>query len=422
MTQLRAIIIDDDRVRREAVRDILPDYISSVALGYGEGALDYLKPDAEGIVPDVVIMYGDDSKSLGLYTYDWMINKSGNSDIALIPVVIMTEDEFSDRAMEFLEIGDVVFYEGEVEESRMFSVITQAIEAAEFAPEPVTAVYEETKSIDRLAGHTVKKPEEDGKTRAVVLDMDTKLQNLEAALMRGKKRSDDIRNLLGAAQKVKEDRPERRERKPFVRPENLRRKEEPLKQEAVRQEPVKQEPIKHEPIKHEEPARKTGEDPVSRLRERAMNNPYGAFGAQGSIKLDEPARRKQNETYEKKTVVVVDSDVKTRKLCMLFLTHNYRVVVLDSGIRTVDYFVKNRADLLIINPLLPGMNGTSTVHSVHMQPGCANVPVMYIVGDDFTASRSSLLGPGVVGILNKPIKRETIAQAVEGLFGSEPDV
>ena len=407
MTQLRAIIIDDDRVRREAVRDILPDYISSVALGYGEGALDYLKPDAEGSVPDVVIMYGDDSKSLGLYTYDWMINKSGNSDIALIPVVIMTEDEFSDRAMEFLEIGDVVFYEGEVEESRMFSVITQAIEAAEFAPEPVTAVYEETKSIDRLAGHTVKKPEEDGKPRAVVLDMDTKLQNLEAALMRGKKRSDDIRNLLGAAQKVKEDRPERRERKPFVRPENLRRKEEPLKQE---------------PAKQEEPALKTGEDPVSRLRERAMNNPYGAFGAQGSIKLDEPARRKQNETYEKKTVVVVDSHVKTRKLCMLFLTQNYRVVVLDSGIRTVDYFVRNRADLLIINPLLPGMNGTSTVHSVHMQPGCANVPVMYIVGDDFTASRSSLLGPGVVGILNKPIKRETIAQAVEGLFGSEPDV
>ena len=95
---------------------MLPDYISCVALGYGDGALDYLKPDAEGVVPDIVIMYGDDSKSQGLYTYDWMINKSDNIDVASIPVIILTEDEFSDRSIEFLEIGDVLFYEGEIDE------------------------------------------------------------------------------------------------------------------------------------------------------------------------------------------------------------------------------------------------------------------------------------------------------------------
>ena len=117
--------------------------------------------------------------------------------------------------------------------------------------------------------------------------------------------------------------------------------------------------------------------------------------------------------------MIVDPDVKTRKLCMLFLTQNYKVVVLDSGIKTVDYFVKNHADLLIINPVLSGMNGVSTVNSVHMQPGRASVPVMYLVGDDYMEPRSRLLGPGVVGILNKPVKRETIAQAVEGLFGND---
>ena len=93
MSELRAIIIDDDKKRREEIRSLLPDYISSIALGYGDGALEHIKPDAEGIVPDIVFMYGDDSKSLGLYTYDWMINKSGNIDIAMIPVVVLTEDE-----------------------------------------------------------------------------------------------------------------------------------------------------------------------------------------------------------------------------------------------------------------------------------------------------------------------------------------
>ena len=410
MGQLRAIIIDENKARREAIRDILPDYISCVTLGYGDGALDYLKPDGEGVVPDIVIMYGDDSKSQGLYIYDWMINKSDNIDIATIPVVVLTEDEFSDRSIEFLEIGDVVFYEGEIEESRLFSVITDAIEAAEFAPEPLITGYEETKSVDRLAGLSVKAPDEDGKQRVVVLDLDTRMKNLESALARGKKRASDIRNLLGAAQKIKED---RRETKTFSRKSSGDEYSEYSKNLSSRG--------KTEAPHKSSPNIIRAEDPVGQLKAKAMSNPYGAMGAQGTIKLDEPARKKQNAGYEKKTVVVVDGDVKTRKLCTLFLTQNYNVVALDSGIKTVDYFVKNHADLIIINPVLPGMNGTSTVNSVHMQPGCGNVPVMYLVGDDFTGARSHLVGPYVVGILNKPIKRETIAQAVEGLFGNNAD-
>ncbi len=418
MGQLRAIIIDEDRTRRESVKAILPDYIDSVALGYGDGALDYLKPDAEGAVPDLVIMYGDDKKSLGLYTYDWMINKSGSTDIASIPVVILTDDEFSDRAMEFLEIGDVVFYEGELDESEFFSVITEAIEEAEFAPEPLITGYEETKNIDRLMGLSVKAPG-DGMQRAVVLDKETQMANLMAALERGKQRAKDIQILLDAAAKVKDSKNsdsdidngyaeyKKRRAEAFERQRDRKAKREQELKEAEEFDRLEQEYLHN--------------DPVQKLKTKAMNNPMSAMGAQGTIMLDATARRKASDperTYEKKTVVIVDHDVKARKLCALFLTQNYNVVALDSGIKTVDYFVKNRADLLIINPALPGMNGMMTVNSVRMQPGGSNIPVMYLVGDDYKESRSHLLGPGVVGILNKPIKRELIARAVEGHFGN----
>ncbi len=413
MSQLRAIIIDDDRNRREGIVSLLPDYFASVAIGYGDGALDYLKPDAEGVVPDIVLLYGDDAKSLGLYVYDWMINKSGNPDIAMIPVVVMTEDEFSDRCMEFLEIGDVVFYEGEAEESRLFSVITEAIEKAEFMPEPVITGYEDVKNIERIAGTSVKAPDDDGSPRVVVLDMESRMENLEAALERGRKRASDIRTLIDAATKVKGAKNTDEDG------EFSRRRSRNGYSEYKKRISNKNAGSQAAPTSSASSASSAASDSVAKLKEKAMGNPYGAFNAQGSIKLEEPERQiRSTATYEKKTVVIVDDDVKTRKLCSLFLTQNHNVIAFESGMKTVDYFVRNRADLLIINPNLPGMSGISVVNSVHMQPGCANVPVMYLVGDDFTQSRTSLVTPGVVGILNKPIKREMISQAVEGLFGT----
>lgn len=428
MADLRVIIIDDDRQRREQIKQILPEYMESLAIGYGEGAIDYIKPDQEDNVPDLVILYGDDRKSFGLYILDWMLNKSPDPRIARIPVIVITEDEFSDRSMEFLELGDVTFYEGEIDESSLFSVITETIEEAEFAAEPIEPAYEETKSIDRLMGHSVKAPGEIGKQRALVLDMDTRLDNLEAALARGKKRVEDIRTLMDAAQKAKSGDDEfaaRRKRRDPKESEAYVKRMTSFLDKAREKAAVEEPKTVRTPAG---PAAGSVEDSINRLKQKAITNPYGAFNAQGTIRVEErpksptpavpqkPVQAAPNNS--KRTVVITDDDVKTRKLCALFLTQNYNVVALDSGMKTIDLFIKGRADLLIINPMMKGMNGLMTVSSIRMQKGCTNVPVMYIVGDDFTGDRTTLIGNGVVGILNKPIKREVLSQAVDGFFRS----
>ena len=413
MNQLRVVIIDDDRNRREMIRSFLPDYISGVAVNPGESALDHLKPDAEGVLPDLVIINGDDPKSVGLYIYDWMINKSPDARTADIPVIVLTNDEYSDRSLEFLEIGDVAFYEGDIDESELFSLINTVIEEREFRPEPVEPVYLETKNIDRLIGHSVKAPGDVENQRAIVLDMDTKLDNLEAAIERGRKRVSEIRTLIDAAQTMKEDKYAERSRHKNKRPDPEKSGETIRKMSAFLDK-ARAKVTEHAPAAD-------ADDPVRRLKQKAMTNPEGAMGAQGTIRMEERPKSRENTdagTIARKTVVVVDSDVKTRKLCTLFLTQKYNVVALDSGIRTVDYFIRHHADLLIINPILGGMNGQTTVLSVHMQPGCSTVPVMYIVGDDFIGERSMLMGEHTVGILGKPIKRDTLARAVEGFFDS----
>lgn len=436
MSDLRIVVIDDDRDRRDKISNILPDYIEVNASASGEEALRSIKRDANGMLPNVVILNGNDSKSFGLYAFDWMVNKSGDEEIGSIPVIVLTDDEFSDKSLEFFEIGDVIFYEGEVDDDRLFSLITEAIESAEFAEEVVPLSYEETRSIDRLMGHTVKAPGGDGRQRAVVLDMDTRVKNLESALERGQKRVRDIRNLLDAAQKLKEQEDDdlllRRRRR------NDNNHKESQQQSFLQKALIKAEEkdagvgkivrdmqreanlSQHHPSKRlEANAEKDVARTMDMLKQKAMSNPFGAMGAQGNIKIDDSRLSRRPEpavVNNKKTVVIVDADTKSTKLYALFLTQNYNVVTLDSGIKTIDYAVRNPVDLLIINPVLPGMSGLATVASIRMQPGGSGIPLMYLVGDDYPEPRSNLLGPKVYGILSKPLKKATLVQSVDGFF------
>ncbi len=432
MADLHIVVIDDDRDRREKIAKILPEYIETRVATSGDEALGVIKRDSEGNLPDVVILNAEDAKSFGLYVFDWMVNKSQDAGIASIPVIVLTDDEYSDKSLEFLEIGDVIFYEGEIEDDRLFSVITEAIEEAEFVEEPVEASYEETRNIDRLMGQTVKAPGGDGRQRAVVLDMDTRLKNLESALERGQKRVKDIRSLLGAAQKLKDEdydddlllRRRSRKHESTRSDTDGKSRNAPQGNDFLKKAHIKAEAnLSHHSYSKrlEADAGKDVARTMDMFKQKAISNPYSAMGAQGSIKFEKRPQNRQplpSPSANKKTVVIVDADKKTAKLYSLFLTQNYNVVTIENGIKTIDYAIRNHIDLLIINPVLPGMSGEATVSSIRMQPGGAGIPLMYLVGDDYTQPRSKLLGPNVYGILNKPLKKATLVQSVDGFFGN----
>lgn len=489
MDQIRIVVVDDNPTRREQIKTMLPEYMQVSASGYGDNAMNLIKPDSEGTIPNLIILNGDDSKGLGLYTFDWMINKSGNDDISNIPVIVLCNDEFSDRSLDFLELGDVTFYEGEVEENELFAVVTQALEKDDFAPEPIEPVYEESKSIDRLMGQSVKVTYSvPGKKRKVVLDMDTQMKNLEAALLRGQKRTEEIRAVLRAAQNGDLDDSEyisRRHKKKsqsektgsygnnsgsrstgfFKKAKALRGIEEPSTNRIIQKdaETIEYTGKIDDGIPDEFKARSQAER-VANLAQKAVSNPSAAMGAHAKSNQGQPAwgangmqnaggaqnmyqgayqqgayqqgayqqqartaqnpqgqqNRSSNESGNvrkvRRRLVIVDDSLQVTKNCEMFLSMNYEVVCLNSGMAAIDFFIKNSADMLIIDAVMPGMGGKQTVESIRFQHGGAMVPVIYLVGNDFQGPREMLMGNNVVGIVSKPISWGALAMSVDGYF------
>ncbi|MBR6452119.1 MAG: response regulator [Lachnospiraceae bacterium] len=360
--KLKIVVIDDDKERIELIRDLLPDYMDVITGDYGEGAKAVIRP-TDGRDTDLIIMNADDKRGRSLYMFDWMKSESG---LDRIPVILLVDDEFSDRVMSFLEIADAEFYEGQIDPDEFFMLVTGVINDAEMGPElPEEPVYLE-KDPTRIQGLSVKPVGEGEGTvrRSIVLRHDDQLKQLDLALERGRKKQEKLREIMAYALQYKEKK-------------NLR------KQEAV--------------------------------AERAEPEPSAA--TLHRLKRSDVARMLEDEeTEDLRTVVIVDDDRKNRRLCELFLRSSYRVVCFASGMSAIDYFVKNRADLLLLSYRMPVLDGVKVLESIRWQPNGKKVPVIFMAEGDIEAAREKCRKERVVGMLAKPVQKAALRRAVNAVL------
>lgn len=447
MQDMKIVIIDDDANRREQIKKSMPGYAETVSCGFGNVAINQLKPDSEGVIPDIVIMNADDSKGMGLYTFDWMKTKSGDIRVMDIPVILLTEDEFSDRCMEFLEIDDAEFYEGEVDEDAIYSKVMEVIKRGEFEEEAREPVYSSDKSYDRISGMSVRPQGEtmDNK-RSAVLDMDRQLQNLEMALERGRQKEQQIKRLFDEALGIKENKKPAKEYVHIFNKIRVEKGMEPVTEdpllkglEAIEDNPKTEVRSPGEKINYysevdeddlpEEfrmPSHKTSEatknnmkadaeavEKLRALRDKLKKQPSQTTAGQNTNGSNNASFAIRNNL---KTIVVVDDDENDRQLCELFLSKRYNVITLDSGMKAIDYFVKNSADLILLDTYMPNLGGVQTLYSVRYQANGSKVPVIYMIDKRYPVSAASLAGDYIAGIVQKPLTAGGLAIAIDGYF------
>jgi len=115
-----------------------------------------------------------------------------------------------------------------------------------------------------------------------------------------------------------------------------------------------------------------------------------------------------------RTILVVDDDADVAKLVKMQLESNgYRVAVLGRGGSVVAWAEKKRPDLIILDLILPdleGMDGTSVLRDLKSNAATADIPVivMTIAQDDGTA-----WSLGIADYLTKPVESEELLRSVE---------
>lgn len=112
-------------------------------------------------------------------------------------------------------------------------------------------------------------------------------------------------------------------------------------------------------------------------------------------------------------ILIVD-DVTTNLRCANdTLREHYQVTLVKSGREALVFLQKNIPDLILLDILMPGMDGYETFRRIREIPSCAEVPVIFLSADTGSESTKKGLLMGAADYIGKPFDPADLTERIE---------
>jgi DNA-binding response OmpR family regulator len=112
-------------------------------------------------------------------------------------------------------------------------------------------------------------------------------------------------------------------------------------------------------------------------------------------------------------ILVIDDDQATLQLLIIMLEHEgYQVSVASDGFQGLKLARKQRPDLVLLDLMLPGIDGFEVCSRLRQEPATATVPVLIVSAKSQQTDRAAGAKVGANGYLTKPYQRKGLIAQV----------
>lgn len=139
--------------------------------------------------------------------------------------------------------------------------------------------------------------------------------------------------------------------------------------------------------------------------------------------MDEPTSSDgQPFTAPSRKILVIDD---TRSI-VLYITHvllslGYTdIITADNGIDGLELFYRDRPDCVIVDVLMPGLDGYQVVRTIRGDSSTANTPLIILSAMQQDDQQLTGLLSGVDEYMGKPVKREELGAALDRVMKITP--
>ncbi|MCW5203867.1 MAG: response regulator [Candidatus Electrothrix communis] len=109
---------------------------------------------------------------------------------------------------------------------------------------------------------------------------------------------------------------------------------------------------------------------------------------------------------EQDAILVVDDQPANLKVLLSFLQeHDYRVYMVDSGQRALDILPKIQPDLVLLDVMMPGMNGFEICRRIKADKKLAALPIIFMTALDSVGDKVTGFSVGAVDYITKPFQQ-----------------
>lgn len=112
-------------------------------------------------------------------------------------------------------------------------------------------------------------------------------------------------------------------------------------------------------------------------------------------------------------LIVDDSPTEQHVMANALQQHGYETVVASDGAEAITVAKARHPDVILMDVVMPGMNGFQATRQLSKNPSTASIPVVMVTTKDQETDRIWGLRQGAVQYLMKPVDDNALVAAVE---------
>ena len=415
---IKALIINSDIKFTKEIQGAIPDYFD-VSFSRYQDAKEKLRTGIDDKNIGLVILNADEDSTNALSIFKYIKEDPDRAGLKNTPVILLTADEFAPHCLDFYDVADPFFYSQSIDDSDFFMAISDCIEEAEMAALDTLNKEEKTEK-----NTIVKSPE---KLMGTVYSIDTSVpEAMRVATYEDKKviekMSESVKNTKRTAKEVYEILENFLKEKEAIGEKvelNLGLNKSKLPKPAINV-PISKWKIENDIssihqlsdvskvndllVDDYDPALINYSDAYLWNKRTTINTPVNIIRRDAVSVPKEPTGPK--------SVLIVDTDKNSLKAFELFLNENYKVAIVDSNMKAIDYIVKNKTDIIVIANDVNGMSGTAITRSIKNQPAGMQSKICIMIDENspYQEYEEVKTAMWVSGVIKKPIiKKQLLA-------------
>lgn len=115
-------------------------------------------------------------------------------------------------------------------------------------------------------------------------------------------------------------------------------------------------------------------------------------------------------------LVVEDEPFERQMMCGFLLQEGYQITEACNGEECLDLYLKTQPDLVLLDAIIPNVNGFECCSRLLQLPGAANVPIIMVTGLNDQASVDLAFDAGATDYVTKPIHWPILRRRVKSVL------
>jgi CheY-like chemotaxis protein len=118
-------------------------------------------------------------------------------------------------------------------------------------------------------------------------------------------------------------------------------------------------------------------------------------------------------------VLIIDDEDDIREVAALSLESvaGWEVVTASSGSQGLARAVEHQPDAILLDVMMPGMDGPTTFRELRKNPATAKIPVLLLTAKVQSSDQRRFADLGVEAVLFKPFDPLTLSDQIAGVLG-----